>query len=164
MMLTIITGEIGSGKTARMLEIFHGLKGKGADGIASMKVNRDTEFEGYDLMRLANGERKRLAVRKPLYIGEFERPLFYDQFVFDTDAFLFGTGVITAAIDDPTVEHIFLDEIGPLELEGKGFHAALGPLFKDEVKEKKQVYVCVRDSCVEPVITKYGIKSYVLLR
>ena len=163
-MLTIITGEIGSGKTARMLEIFRGLKDEGADGVASTKVIRNMEFEGYDLLRLASGERRCLAVRKPLYIGEFERPLFYDQFVFDADAFLFGVDVAAAAISDPLIGHVFLDEVGPLELEGKGFHPVLGPLFKEEVTGKKQVYVCVRGSCVEPVITKYGIKSYVLLR
>jgi len=162
--LTIITGEIGSGKTSRMLEVFRDLKGGAADGIASVKLVSDTEFEGYDLVRLADNKRRRLAVRKPLYIGEFERPLFYDQFVFDADAFLFGADVIDSAIKDPLVEHIFLDEVGPLELEGRGFHPILKALFSEDVTAVKHVYVCVRDSCVDPVIARYGIKSYLLLR
>ena len=54
---------------------------------------------------------------------------------------------------------VFIDEIGPLELDGNGFFAG----FKKILRTQRDVYITVRNHCVEDVINKFNIRNYTII-
>ncbi|RKZ20445.1 hypothetical protein DRQ23_09070 [bacterium] len=57
-------------------------------------------------------------------------------------------------------KNFFIDEIGPLELEDKGF----SHIFRDALTSFENIYVVVRESCLDDVIRKFGLNEYKLVR
>jgi nucleoside-triphosphatase THEP1 len=55
---------------------------------------------------------------------------------------------------------IFLDEIGPLELAGKGFDGILQKM----LKSRSNIYITVREDLIQDVVTRYDIKKYQLIK
>lgn len=162
-MLKIILGEIGSGKTARLLASCSEQPLGCADGFASIKTCIEGDFAGYRLRRLAGDEEIELAVKGRYYKGQFELPLCYDQFVFNNEAFRFGERVVINALADDSIRAIYIDEIGPIELQREGFHKLLSYLIAEKAFVKKDIYICVRTSCLRQVLKEFGITSYLLL-
>jgi nucleoside-triphosphatase len=59
---------------------------------------------------------------------------------------------------------IFIDEIGKLELEGKGLEPALGKIIESlKNTEYKKVIAVVRDYLVDEVITKYNLQQALVI-
>ncbi len=57
------------------------------------------------------------------------------------------------------VTPLYFDEVGKLELSGKGFHCAL----KGALEKNLDVYMTVRDDLIEAVLEKFEIKEYELI-
>lgn len=162
-MLKIIVGEIGSGKTARLLASFCEQAPGHADGFASLKTCTEGEITGYKLKRLANDEEIELAVKGLYYQGQFDEALYFDQYVFNREAFLFGERIVRNALADHSIGAIYIDEIGPIELHKEGFHELLKFVISEIANENKDIYICVRTSCLQQVLKEYNVASYLLL-
>ena len=80
------------------------------------------------------------------------------RFSFDSNAFRIAQRWLSDHLQDPTLQYIILDEIGPLELSGQGWDPWLRQNISRSI-EKKWILV-VRESIVEQVITHYGMKSF----
>jgi len=156
-MIYIITGGIDEGKT-REIEAFYRLKKKG-DGWISRKVFINEEFAGYEIQRLSTNEKKPLAYKKEYVPPGWDETYSIGPFCFSRRAFEFA-GKIIDEIIEKNINPVFIDEIGPLELQGKGFC----PMLEKILKTPKDVYIVVRSHCVDDVIKKFNIQDYKILK
>ncbi|MCR3956255.1 MAG: hypothetical protein NUK57_08135 [Gudongella sp.] len=155
----IITGGWDDGKTTRLTEHFNKMEEGRADGFASVKVydKQTGEFIGYSLRRLSTGEQHPLAIMKKVYKEESVDTLIFDRFVFLNETFRFAEKMLEDFIHDKTINAIFLDEIGPIELMGLGFHTILEKL----LASSKDVYMAINECNLHDVTIKYNIEDFI---
>lgn len=153
-MLTIVTGPVNAGKTARMRKL--SLQAPAADGLLSEKIFRDGAFGGYRLVRLQGGEGMDLALPVSAFNGQFTEACRLGPFVFSAEAFRYGLRTLALLREAPAVQTIFLDEAGPLELRGEGFAAALPPL----LQSGKALCIAVRSPCLRAFLRTFGVTEY----
>jgi|GEM_PF-1291704 len=125
-MLYILTGDIRSGKTTFLQALADLLRRRAVrvSGILSVRRFGADGSDGYDAVGLPSfGSVLLCADRKET--GFFTREIYH----FNPDGFAFGETVFDVAGHDGT-EVFILDEIGPLEAEGKGWANLLGRLLK----------------------------------
>ncbi len=80
------------------------------------------------------------------------------RFAFDPDGFVDGRKWLAEDMPDPKVNHIILDEVGPLELAGKGWDPWLQSGLT--IPSAKTLIIVVRDSLLEEVIDKYHMTGF----
>ncbi|HCF49006.1 MAG TPA: hypothetical protein DER60_01905 [Syntrophomonas sp.] len=148
-MVFIICGPINSGKSTRMAAYYHDCHRRKADGLISRKLYKGSTFVGYELTRLSNGEKRLLALLNDYYRDQFEECFSFGPYVFSGAAFEFGEKVLEEMLDDDNLKYIFLDEIGPIELEGRGFWR----VFQRLLNSDKHLFIGVRDQCLAPVLS-----------
>lgn len=132
-----------------MAAFYRDCQGIKADGLISRKLYKGSTFLGYELQRLSNGEKHLLALFAEHYQGQFAESFCFGPFVFSREAFEFGEKALDEMLADDRLRHIFLDEIGPIELEGGGFWRALQRLLDSD----KNLFIGVRDECLVPVLS-----------
>jgi nucleoside-triphosphatase THEP1 len=154
-MIYIITGEINQGKTEKALSIYNLTRG---DGFITRKILKNNTFYGYEIVRLSSSE------SIPLAFKSGSTPLMWDEifttgsFSFSKKAFAFAESIAEEIIEGDA-NPVFIDEIGPLELEGKGFVTILNKLLLTD----KDIYITVRKSCLEDVIALFKLKRYEII-
>ena len=153
----IVTGEVNAGKTTLMRTLFHSTPA--SDGLLSEKIYADGDFSGYHLVHLQSGETRELALLQKAYHGQFREACRLGPFVFSEEAFRFGTEILKRQSANPAVCTLFLDEAGPLELQGWGFAGVLPALLLCG----KSLYITVRFGCLEEFLRKFEIVEYQLL-
>lgn len=153
-MISIITGSVNSGKSTKLVSIYKSL-GKG-DGFFNRKIYSENLYIGQEIIRMSNGESMIWSLR-----GEvpacWQEQYCYADFSFSKAALKFAEEIVNSAIKSNEI--VFIDEIGPLELQNKGFHN----LFKCCLIWNKQLYVVVRENCLGAVLRKYKIKNYEII-
>lgn len=122
MALTVICASRGQGKTTLLRQyVAEAAKtGRSVGGIATPAVFENGRRIGYDLLDLRCGGQRPLArvVTSPdatPTIGSYR---------FDDDVLAAGNAAVIAAVQDG-LDLIAIDEIGPLELQGRGWAPAL---------------------------------------
>jgi hypothetical protein len=79
------------------------------------------------------------------------------RFAFDEDGFVMAGHWLDEHLHDPAVRHIILDEVGTLELDGKGWgswlHSALPQL------GEKTLVLVVRRALLDDIINLYGMEE-----
>ena len=139
----IVTGKRGEGKTTLMLKLAEAV----SNPLGFVSIH---DHDSYYLKNLATGESRLLMTDKPLFpfrVGKF----FADSAVFD---------YAEKTLSEIEKGDVFLDEIGALELSGKGFDEILRKL----LKKKITLTIAVRDTNLESVIDHYGIKDCSVLK
>jgi nucleoside-triphosphatase THEP1 len=153
-MVYIIQGEINQGKTQAVLSIYN--QDKQGDGFVSKKiVINQTDFIGYEIMRLSTGEKMPLAYKSQHVPSHWEKIDRCGPFVFSKAAFVFAEHIIDDIIDRH-IDPVYIDEIGPLELDGSGFSTILEKILNSQ----RNVYITVRNHCVKDVINKFNIRNH----
>jgi nucleoside-triphosphatase THEP1 len=156
-MVYIITGAINEGKTQKMVSLYNQLN-KG-DGFVSKKIfNRDKNFAGYEIERLSTKEKLPLAYKQGYVPTGWDEIFRIGPFRFSKAAVAFAENIIDDIIRRG-IEPVFIDEIGPLELQGQGFSAIL----TKTLNAQKDVYISVRSFCVEDVKKKFKIENPISL-
>ena len=121
--VTIITGEMDTGKTTELIRLYHGMPVGTADGFASIKAfSKQGAFEGYDLKRLATGTTAPfIRLSKDDEVPHQQESFGFDRFTFLREPLAATEDVIRDIISDPAIRTILLDEIGsmPFELQGR---------------------------------------------
>ena len=156
-MVYIITGGIDEGKTREIEAIYRQLK-KG-DGWVSRKIFLNEEFIGYEIQRLSTNEKLPLAYKKEYVPSGWDEIYAIGPFRFSRRAFEFA-GKIIDEIIEKNINPVFIDEIGPLELQGKGFC----PMLEKILKIQRDVYIVVRRHCVDDVVNRFEIKNYKIIK
>jgi nucleoside-triphosphatase THEP1 len=157
-MIYIVSGAIDSGKTTILQDIFKTVDPDTAGGFISSKTFGE-KFTGYETVCLSTGIKATLAILVDEYQGQFSIPIFYQQFVFSQQGFDFGSAIINQLVDTEAIENIFIDEIGPLELNQGGFYQA----FKQAIQSQKNVYAVIRTSCLAEILNYFNIKGYQII-
>jgi nucleoside-triphosphatase THEP1 len=155
-MIYVVTGPRNSGKTTRVLSIYRET-GEG-DGFVTPKHFREGEFLGYDIIGLANRSAMPFAYLADRLPPGWNEAYGYGPFSFSDRALRFGESVLTDALRKGA-EPLYLDEVGPLELEGRGFFEAVQRL----VAAERTAYMSVRTELVQQVIAAFGIDEYEMI-
>lgn len=151
--VNIITGEVNAGKTTKLLSIYREM-GLG-DGFINIKVYKAGQYTGQKIVRLSTGESEYFSFKKEFIPSNWDEEYSYDVYSFSRRGLIFAYNIISDMIVKD-VEPVFIDEIGPLELQKKGFFN----IFSLLLKIKKEIFVTVRCSCVGSVIKEFGIEKY----
>ena len=150
-MITIITGSRGVGKTTLLLKLIEELKNKGKhpSGIMTPAVyNTNGDKVGFYILNVANGEQWELG-RSDKFLGGPS----YGPFSFSENGFAKANEILEKVLNESS-EDVFLDEIGPLEMEkGYGFYPILSLISSFNIN--RNLYLIIRRSLIDGFIRKF---------
>lgn len=155
-MVTIITGERNSGKTA-FFEYWYNEVRRGG-GFYTKKNYENNSFRGYDLVLLPTRETVPfVTVWQPqhAYAGG---PILTDKLVVDMSVFPWVEEKLEPVLASPD-EPVWIDEIGMRELSGNGFD----PLVRKLLAVCSDVRLVVKKSLLQKVVGRYGIGRFSLV-
>ncbi|MCX6558999.1 MAG: hypothetical protein NTZ26_00665 [Candidatus Aminicenantes bacterium] len=140
-MILILTGPVGSGKTSflRRLLTYLGSEGVAVAGFFGQRIFLDDELVGYDLINAANLHRHPFLRKGEASDGEDA----IGPFRVDPAGQAAALDILSASAPEAL---LIVDELGPLELEGKGHWPALAPLL--DGKGRHFLFI-IRDACLE---------------
>ncbi len=138
----IVTGPIDSGKTSYMLELI--AKAPMARGFISSK-----DRSGYSLVDIESKEERRYLSINPIFEYRFGK-WYIDYSSFDW---------AYKKLYHLDYGDVFLDEVGRLELEGKGFSKALSMLKEREIN----LTLAIRDEFVQSIINAFSLDDAIVV-
>lgn len=152
----LLTGGRGSGKSTILLKLLKYLRESGipAGGFVARGLWKDDVRAGFELELAATGEVVPLALRVPASRRTGSMPFEFSRKGLSAGDFALATEACANA------KVIMVDEVGPLEISGKGWAPRLGELL--ELSGKIQIWV-VRDSLLEEVPMKWGFKPRLIV-
>ena len=156
-MVNIITGEINTGKTTKLLSLYS--EKKLGDGFVTLKIYSNSRYIGQKLMRLSTGEETCFSFKDEYLPVGWDEECRYDIYSFSKKGITFAENIIEDVIRR-RLNPVFIDEIGPLELQCKGFYN----VFYRSLSECKDIYFTVRTSSLDDVIIAFGIKDYDIIK
>lgn len=150
-MITIITGSRGIGKTTLLLKLIEELKNKRThpSGIMTPAVyNKDNNKVGFYALNVANGEQWELGRSDKLLSGPS-----YGSFSFSETGFIRANEIIEKVLTEGSAD-VFLDEIGPLELEkGYGFYPILSLISSFNLN--RDLYLVIRPELTDDFVSRF---------
>lgn len=155
-MVYIIVGKINEGKTTKLLSLYK--EREKGDGFIIKKIYIGDIYVGQEIMRLSTGESMAFSYKEgfvPVHWWESEK---FSTYSFSVEGLKFAENIVLG-IEENNIEPVFIDEIGPLELQQKGFYKLLIRLLQKD----KEIYITVRENCVKEVIEKFNIKIYKII-
>jgi len=161
----IVSGEINSGKTTQIGQIFE--QTNQGDGIISKKVMLDKDVFGYNGMRLSDKYTFPLMIHEKYYKQDVinNGKVFEKDFVGEIGPYKIykkSLRKINALYRDffkKKTTPLYFDEIGMLEIGKGGFYKHL----KKALKRKIDVVITVREDLIEKVIDKFKIEEYEII-
>jgi nucleoside-triphosphatase THEP1 len=149
-MIFLLTGESGSGKTTLMkaLATILGKNNLTPGGFTAPGTWHNGKRSGFMLHDLYHKKEYLLAETGSTGL-EMQGP-----FVFNTKTLESGNQLLSQQLNDPQIDLIFLDEVGPFELRNKGWADSLELLAR---ADKPQIWT-VRPQIVELVSERWGFK------
>ena len=154
-MIFFITGSQGSGKTTFLIELIEILKQKGitAGGFSAHGYWKNNLRDKFELEDLKTGNKMILCKRQPVEGWQKFR-----HFYFNPEGFTFGQKALSSS-NLSKVDIIAIDEIGPFELEGKGWSKDIDSLIH---KTDIPMIWVVRESILQEIIDHWNIESYIV--
>ena len=150
--ITIISGKKHSGKTTKLLTYISELQAKGmvCAGIVAVGYFKDDKRCSFDLVDILGNRKQELMTTTPSL--KFKK---IGRFHINPDGEKFGRSVLES---ETTInaDVIIIDEIGALELEGKGWAKYL----KQFIKLDKNIVITVREQFIDDVCNVFGIENY----
>jgi nucleoside-triphosphatase THEP1 len=145
-MTRILAGPVRSGKTTALLAWSH--RRDDCGGVLSPDV---------DGRRVLQDARTGERIRWQKDVSDNAEDVRIGRFVFDHQAFDTAVGWLNAAVADPAVRYVILDEVGPLELSGGGWDAWLRRALP--LPSGKELILVVREGLVGSVMDRYATGS-----
>lgn len=156
-MITIITGEINSGKTTKMIDHYH--THRQGDGFVSIKHMDHHHVSHYDIKKLSSDEKKILMMHELSLKNHQKQSLQVGPYHVFTDSIIWIEKDIKEMIQQK-VSPIYLDEIGMLELNNEGFHDIL----LEMIASNLDLILVIRENLLQEVISAYQFKDISLIR
>ncbi len=151
----VITGSQGSGKTTFLTKLTKHLRDEGLSvgGIIAHGFWNNNERAGFELENIQTGEKIILCQTNPAKgWAKFRR------FYFNPEGFAFGNKVLDPANLDKT-DIIVIDEVGPFELENRGWAQAIKLLLHNI--DKPMIWV-VRNSLKKEILSHFFINDFTI--
>lgn len=155
-MVNIISGEIDSGKTTKILRIYNDTTC--GDGFITKKIYIDGTNAGQEIVRLSTGEGLVFSLKKCFVQENWKERHSYYDYSFSEKGMKFAEEIIESSIVKD-IQPIYIDEIGPLEI---CYEQGLYNTFMNLLSSKKEIYVSVRYDCLDKFIKKFKIKEYTI--
>ncbi len=157
-MIKIVSDAINTGKTSWMRQDY--ARQVKADGFFCIKVFKKDEHIGYNLIRPLSGESVPF-IRRPGFLEPNwqEEYRIRDQYSFNSQGLLFAREIVAEAINN-RVSWFYLDEIGPLELQGKAF----APVFTQLLDAQLNLVIAVRAHLLTQVIEKFSLVNFKIIK
>ena len=145
-MILILTGPTRNRKTTTLREWSE--RRDDCGGVLSPDVNG---------LRVLYNVKTRQSIPWQKPVPDSDADLIVGRFSFDPEAFTIATGWLNEHLADPEVRQIILDEVGRLELDGKGW----GPWLHTAATQlgDKTLILVVRRSLLDEVINLYGLEE-----
>jgi len=152
----IATGKIDAGKTSFIVKLIDSLKAKEikASGIYCQKIFKNEKRIGYDIVDIKTSRRN--AFLRTQANGASEK---IGKFYIFSDGLNFGLEQLKLA-NQTENEIVIIDEIGKLELAGKGWSSELNKLVSDK---NKHLLLAVREDFVEEIIAKWKLNNAIII-
>jgi nucleoside-triphosphatase THEP1 len=147
----IVTGTIGEGKTAWLATLAGLLKEKGVrvGGILALRIVEDGITTGYDVSDISSG------IRTPFLRQTGSETIGVERFTVNDAGYRAGYFAL-----DPEISRdkgvVIVDEVGPLELRGRGWSDRLSELLREP---RSILIIAVRKNLTEAVIEKFSIRN-----
>jgi nucleoside-triphosphatase THEP1 len=151
-MIYILSGPIRSGKTSRLLKWAEGrpdLAGIATPDQEGLKMIYDLNTRRYHSFQLGESD---LHAEECTSIGKFR---------FSNAAFLLARQTLARAAQQGS-DWLIIDEIGPLELEGRGFEPQSGRIIEQYLarQQRGDLLLVVRDAILCRTIDHYKINQF----
>ncbi len=154
----IISGETRSGKTTFLKKVIAGIKHKYPSAKIGGIIAHGTDFRGerygFHVENIITGEKQHLCSRDPANDDDIKTGRFY----FYRSGLDFGNQAILENLD--TLDLLVIDEIGYLELKGKGWFEAIE---KAMSKKKLDMIFVVRKRILENVLKLWQNKHFIVV-
>lgn len=155
-MVRIVTGSIHSGKSQRLLQLYDAEK-KG-DGFVAVKRIIEGKVAGYDAMRLKTREQFPLVIKEDYLEEPFVTECQIGPYCFSRLAMETIFDVFDELIKQ-RVEPLYFDEIGLLELEGKGFDLLVRKLLSSGLS----LVLVIRRDFLDGFLKRYQVKEFLIV-
>jgi nucleoside-triphosphatase THEP1 len=152
----IITGNVQEGKTSFLIELVDLLKKNKVrvDGFMARGIHDEHGRIGYDLEHIFDGERQVYIRNKPS-VGWYQ----YGKYYFNPEGEEFGKRILEC-INTENNDLLVIDEIGPVELKGRGWAGEIETLLNSS--RVVQLWV-VRKSLLKKVIRQWNVGDIMVL-
>jgi nucleoside-triphosphatase THEP1 len=156
--VVILTGATGSGKTTLARAVVERLRQAGVrmGGVVAPGLLAEGRRAGFDLIDLSTGEQAALAREQQNVEGRHAQ---WSRFAFLPEGLALGARALGADAMDSDV--VVVDEVGPFELSGGGWSAALDALARDF---PGALLLIARESVVDAVQRRWGAADTVVCR
>ncbi|SDC35272.1 nucleoside-triphosphatase [Williamwhitmania taraxaci] len=147
----IISGEVNGGKTTLAKNVINLLQMKNVEvnGFLTVAINNELSEKTYYLEEIKSGTREFLCSNNP--VSENEKS---GRFYFSEAGILFGRKIIEQPIQQGMQQLTVIDEIGPLEIQGKGWAPSIAQQLAQN--NSAQLWI-VRASLVNAAIRKWNV-------
>ncbi|MEZ5021528.1 MAG: nucleoside-triphosphatase, partial [Bacteroidales bacterium] len=139
------------GKTAWLAKLSGLLTEKGVrvGGLLALRIVEDEKTTGYDVSDISTGK------RTPFLRHTGSETMGVERFTMDDAGFIAGRNALDPAnnLDNRVM---IVDEVGPLELRGRGWSEVLGALLQET---RATVIIAVRKTLTEAVIDRFGLEG-----
>jgi len=156
-MVYLIRGKRDEGKTTKLQQLFE--EQKKAFGFVAEKIHDCGRVTTYNLVNLNNREVCVLArlASLPLLEG-WGDDFIHGPFRFSLSGFEWARQLLESAVE-AEAEAFFIDELGKLELNGKGHYE----LVNNALKSGMNLYISIRDVNVDDAVKTFSIGEYQLI-
>ena len=155
-MVTIITGEINSGKTNKMRNLYS--KTQSGDGFFCMKIIENNFHIGYDLVSISQNNSMPF-IRKKQFLKKSDKIIFnIGDYYFSEKTFHKAEKIIIRLLKEK-ITPIYIDELGLLELQKKCFYNSVVKILKRDIP----LIICVRKSCLLSIINLFNFNEYKII-
>ncbi len=156
-MVYLISGKRDEGKTTKLKQLSEDQKK--TFGFIAEKIHDCGRVTTYNLVNINNQETCVLARLASLPLQEgWGEDFTHGPFRFSYSGFKWARNLLSAAIEAGG-KVFFIDELGKLELNGKGH----SDLIKEALKTGMNLYISIRDVNVEDAVKTFGIGDYTII-
>ncbi len=149
-MITIICGDIDSGKTSYLKKHFE-QEAKG-DGFLSLKHFENERCIGYDLYHLKSGKRRSFIRLKSAISEDWDECCEIGRFSFSGQGMLFAKRIVKDIKNGP----VYIDEIGPIELwQKKGFYKEV----KELIEKDSDLFLTLRPTLIDEFHDEFELRG-----
>jgi nucleoside-triphosphatase len=155
-MIILLSGSINSGKSSTIYKIVQQLLQEKllVGGIVSLPILQEGRKAGYEAVCLLTHKTTHLAQLNSLVPNPAPDDITIGQWVIFNEGMQFCYQQIEEAIQKK-VQLLVIDEIGPLEIQGKGFRSLLDQILLKQEMVPFQLLLIVRTNMVEEVKRLY---------
>jgi nucleoside-triphosphatase len=148
-MIVILTGPVHSGKTSLLRNVISFLRGRGlqVSGYLSEPLREGERILGYDLVEIGGGKFPFLRRGSP---PEGQR---IGRFFLDGEGLRQSERIIRQT---PPDDLLIVDEVGPLELEGRGVRPSLERILSSR---PGTTLLVIRESILGDIVASLGLQS-----